>query len=442
MSKTLDISPYLEKLEDATAVEMKGRVTELIGLLIKASVPGARIGEVCDVESEHEGSQLQAEVVGFKNNEALLLPLGDVVDLEMGALVVPTGKALSVPVGDALLGRVLDGLGRPIDGQGDLEGALLASTNRKPPKALSRTLVDQRLETGIRVIDGLNTVGIGQRVGIFSGAGVGKSTLLGMLAGSTGSDVNVIAMIGERGREVREFIENTLGEEELAKSVIIVATSDEPPLMRMKAAYAATTIAESFREEGRNVVFMMDSITRFARALREVGLAVGEPPARSGFPPSVFSELPRLLERTGNSDKGTITAFYNVLVEGGDFTEPIADEVKSILDGHLVLSEELAAAGHFPAVDVTKSVSRVMKGIVDEAHMNDAVRLKDVVASYQSQRELIMIGAYQEGSDSRTDYAISKIGAVNKFLRQDADFHEEFETTLSKMNQIFDAVEF
>ena len=438
MSKSVDLNPYLETIESIVPMEFRGRVTELVGLVIKASVPEAKIGEVCLIRSPDREEELRAEVVGFRNNEALLLPLGEVLDISMGAEVVPTGSTLAVPVGNSLLGRVIDGLGRPIDGKGAITEDLSNPVAAKPPNALLRARVDEVLETGVRAIDGLLSVGLGQRVGIFSGAGVGKSTLLGMIARGAESDVNVIALIGERGREVREFLENDLGEEGLKKSIVVVATSNEPPLLRMKAAYAATAIAEHFREKGMRVVFMMDSVTRFARALREVGLAAGEPPARAGFPPSVFSELPRLLERTGNSENGSITAFYNVLVEGDDHNEPVADEVKSILDGHIVLSSELAAGAHYPAIDVGSSVSRVMNNVVEKDHLEFAQRLRDVIASYERQRDLISVGAYREGSDSRTDFAISKIGIINSFLRQDVSEHSALEVTVDAMQEIFE----
>lgn len=412
-------------------------MTELVGLLIRASVPGARVGELCLIHSPHRAKVLRAEVVGFRGSEVILMPLGDVSDVGMGAEVIPTGTSLTIKVGDALIGRVLDGLGEPLDGKGIIEDAIDKVVSARPPDPMKRQRVTKPLKTGIKAIDGLLTVGEGQRIGIFSAAGVGKSTTLGMLARNTDADVNVIALIGERGREVRDFLEQDLGDEGMKRSVVVVATSNEPSLIRMKAAYVATAIAEYFRDQGKKVLFLMDSITRFARALREVGLAAGEPPARSGFPPSVFSELPRLLERTGNSDKGSITAFYTVLVEGDDMTEPIADETRSILDGHIVLSRKLAAQNHYPAIDINESVSRVMSGIVEPKHLEAAGRLREVLATYEAQKDLILIGAYQKGSDPKTDYAISKIEEVNNFLKQASNEQMSANEAMQKLIRLF-----
>lgn len=417
-SERVDLRPYIDSVDRIPSVRISGRVTELVGLLIKAAVPGARVGELCLIRSPQRTLSLRAEVVGFRGSEAILMPLGEVSDIAMGAEVVPTGRSLTVHVGDELLGHVLDGLGESLDGKLSTEMLAEVPVSRRPPDALKRTRVTTVLETGVRSIDGLLTVGEGQRLGIFSAAGVGKSSLLGMIARNTEADVNVVALIGERGREVRDFLEADLGEEGMKRSVIVVATSNEPSLIRMKAAYVATTIAEYFRDQGKRVMFMMDSVTRFARALREVGLAAGEPPARAGFPPSVFSELPRLLERTGNSDKGSITAFYTVLVEGDDMTEPIADETRSILDGHIVLSRTLASQNHYPAIDINESVSRVMTTVANGDHLQSAGKLREVLATYEEQKDLIYIGAYKKGSDARTDYAISKIDHVNRYLRQ------------------------
>jgi ATP synthase in type III secretion protein N len=433
----LDLQPYISAVDWISSVEVRGRVTELIGLLIRAAVPGARVGELCLIHSPHRAKVLRAEVVGFRGSEVILMPLGDVSDVAMGAEVVPTGTSLTIRVGENLLGRVLDGLGEPLDGKGAIEDAVEKVVAARPPDPMKRQRVTKQLKTGIRALDGLLTVGEGQRIGIFAAAGVGKSTTLGMLARNTESDVNVIALIGERGREVRDFLEQDLGEEGIKRSVVVVATSNEPSLIRMKAAYVATAIAEYFRDQGKKVLFLMDSVTRFARALREVGLAAGEPPARSGFPPSVFSELPRLLERTGNSDKGSITAFYTVLVEGDDMTEPIADETRSILDGHIVLSRKLAAQNHYPAIDVNESISRLMSTIGDARHLESAGRLREVLATYEAQRDLILIGAYKKGSDPKTDYAISKIDAVNKFLKQETHEKMPAEAAIQRLIQLF-----
>ena len=430
---TLSLSKYIESVDWIAPYEVRGRVTDLIGLLIRANVPGARVGEVCLIRSPHQSRSLKAEVVGFRGSEVVLMPLGEISDVATGAEVVSTGKSLRVRVGENLLGRVLNGLGEPIDNLGAIENSAEYDVMGTPPDPMMRERVMKPFATGIRALDGILTVGAGQRVGIFSAAGVGKSTLLGMLARNTEADVNVIALVGERGREVRDFLEHDLGKEGMKRSVVVVATSNEPSLVRLKAAYVATAVAEYFRDQGKKVLLMMDSVTRFARALREIGLARGEPPTRAGFPPSVFSELPKLLERTGNSDKGSITAFYTVLVEGDDMTEPIADETRSILDGHIVLSRKLASAGHYPAIDVNQSVSRVMSSIASDSHVESARRLREILATYEAQKDLIMIGAYKRGSDQKTDYAISKLDAVNQFLRQNV---EEKSPAAQTVNQL------
>jgi type III secretion system H+-transporting two-sector ATPase len=433
----LELQQYIDAIDWLSPVEMRGRVTALVGLLIRAAVPEAHVGELCLIRSPRRAKELKAEVVGFNAGETILMPLGEIQDVAMGAEVIPTGTSLSVSVGEALLGRVLDGLGSPTDGKGPIEHTQEYPVTSRPPAALRRQRVTRVLPTGVRAIDGLLAVGQGQRIGIFSATGVGKSTLLGMLARNTEADVNVIALVGERGREVRDFLEVDLGAEGLSRSVVVVATSNEPSLVRLKAAYVATAIAEYFRDQGKRVVFIMDSVTRFARALREVGLAAGEPPARSGFPPSVFSELPKLLERTGNSDKGSITAFYAVLVEGDDMTEPVADETRSILDGHIVLSRALASAGHYPAIDVGQSVSRVMSNITGEQHLEAARKLREVLATYEAQKDLILIGAYKKGTDPRTDYAVSKLNAVNAFLRQGTHERESAGSAVAQLQRLF-----
>jgi type III secretion system H+-transporting two-sector ATPase len=434
---TLNLQPYIEAIEWLSPFEVRGRVTELVGLLIRAAVPGARVGEVCLVHSPKRTKPLRAEVVGFSGSEVILMPLGDIQDVEMGAEVVPTGQALTVRVSDSLLGRVLDGLGDPFDGKPPIEDGFERSVMSRPPDPMKRKRVLSVLRTGVRALDGLLTVGEGQRVGIFAAAGVGKSTTLGMLARNTEAEVNVICLVGERGREVRDFLEQDLGEEGLKRSVVVVATSNEPSLVRLKAAYVATAVAEYFRDQGKRVLLMMDSVTRFARALREVGLAAGEPPARAGFPPSVFAELPKLLERTGNSEKGSITAFYTVLVEGDDMTEPIADETRSILDGHIVLSRKLAAEGHYPAIDIGHSVSRVMSAVAEKSHIASAQKLREVLATYESQKDLIMIGAYKKGSDKQTDFALSKIEEVNAFLKQGTHEETDWDSSIHRLQQIF-----
>lgn len=434
---TLQLQNYIEAVDWISPFDVRGRVTELVGLLIRANVPGTRVGEVCLIRSPHQAQGLKAEVVGFRGSEVILMPLGDINDVAMGAEVVSTGKSLSVSVGENLLGRVLNGLGEPIDSLGTLEAAAQYDVMSSPPDPMSRERVMKPFATGIRALDGILTTGMGQRVGIFAAAGVGKSTLLGMLARNTEAEINVIALVGERGREVRDFLEHDLGEEGLKRSVVIVATSNEPSLVRMKAAYVATAIAEYFRDQGKKVLLMMDSVTRFARALREVGLARGEPPTRAGFPPSVFSEMPRLLERTGNSDKGSITAFYTVLVEGDDMTEPIADETRSILDGHIVLSRDLASAGHYPAIDIGQSVSRVMSTVASDAHVESARKLREVLATYEANKDLILIGAYKNGSDAKIDYAITKLDAVNEFLQQNVDTNSPAAQTVNQLRKMW-----
>jgi len=435
----LDFSKYFTELEDLSTVEVRGRVTELVGLIVKAAVPNVWVGELCLIKTPHTSQYIKAEVVGFLDNEVLLMPLGDLRYIGMGCEVVPTGLALTVKVGDRMLGRVLNGLGEPIDAEekGPLDCDDEYPVFNEPPDPLKRRRILDHITVGVRAIDGLITCGEGQRIGLFAAAGVGKSTLLGMIARNALAEVNVIALIGERGREVRDFLEKDLGPEGLAKSVIVVATSNTPALVRLKGAYVGTAIAEYFRDRGKKVVLMMDSVTRFARAQREVGLACGEPPARAGYTPSVFSELPKLLERAGNSDKGSITAFYTVLVEGDDMNEPVADEVRSILDGHIILSREMASRGHYPAINVGLSVSRVMNSVVDGEHRKAATKLREVLATYEKERDLIMIGAYQKGSDPRVDYAIAKYDQVNTFLKQPTDEKVGFGETVEKLKDLF-----
>ncbi len=439
-SLNFEVDKLLKGIDSAEPVQVKGKVTEVIGLIVKAKVPNVWVGELCLIKTPHQKEPIKAEVVGFSKNEVLLMPLGDMRYIGMNCEVIPTGNPLMVKVGEKMLGRVLNGLGEPldIDVRGEFEYETEYPVFNNPPDPLKRRRIEKPLPVGIRAIDGLLTCGEGQRVGLFAAAGVGKSTLLGMIARNALAEVNVIALIGERGREVRDFIERDLGPEGLKKSVVVVATSNEPSLVRLKGAYVATAIAEYFRDKGKKVILMMDSVTRFARAQREVGLACGEPPARAGYTPSVFSELPKLLERAGNSDKGSITAFYTVLVEGDDMTEPVADEVRSILDGHIILSRELAARNHYPAINVSHSVSRVMSGIVNDEHKKAASKLREVLATYEKEKDLILIGAYKKGSDPRVDYAIDKIDRVNAFLKQGVYEKETFEGTLKKLREIFE----
>lgn len=419
--------------------KVKGKVTELTGLVVKAVVPNVRIGELCLIHSFYRKQPIKAEVVGFKDNSVLLMPLGDLEGIGPGNDVVPTGNCLMVPVGEELLGRVLDGLGDPLDTEknGPLNPTHFYPVHASPPDPLTRRRITEPISVGIKAIDAVLTTGEGQRIGLFAAAGVGKSVLMGMIARNTEADVNVICLVGERGRELRDFLEQDLGEEGLARSIVVCSTSDQPSLVRSKAAYAATAMAEYFRDQGKKVLFVMDSVTRFARALREIGLAVGEPPARQGFTPSVFSTLPRLLERSGNSAVGSITAFYTVLVEGDDMNEPVADEVRSILDGHVILSRELANRGQYPAINVSESISRVMSHIVDEEHLEAARKLKEVVASYEKERDLIMIGAYESGSNPAVDYAIEKIEEVNNFLKQGIGDRIDFDEAVEGLKGIF-----
>lgn len=411
-------SRYIEHLRHIDPVLVNGKVTQVIGLTVESEGPDASVGDVCYIYPYKSTKPLKAEVVGFRDNKVILMPLGDLHSVGPGCEVVGTGKPLSVQVGYELLGKVLDGLGQPLDGSFLPSRMTHYSTHNTPSNPLKRPRVLEPISVGIRAIDGLLTVGNGQRVGIFAGSGVGKSTLLGMIARNTAADVNVIALIGERGREVLDFIERDLGPEGLARSVVVVATSDQPALIRIKGALIATSIAEFFRDRGLNVMLMMDSVTRFAMAQREVGLAVGEPPATRGYTPSVFAMLPKLLERSGTSPKGSITAFYTVLVDGDDMNEPIADAVRGILDGHIVLNRNLAHKGHFPAIDILASVSRVMKEIVPPEHQEAAQFLNQLLSIYKDSEDLINIGAYQRGSNPEIDMSLKYIQAINEFTRQ------------------------
>lgn len=434
----INLDKYRPIIRQAPVYRVKGKVKELTGLIVRAVVPNVRVGEVCQIQIHQRGKSLKAEVVGFKDKDVLLMPLGDLEGIGPGNEVIPTGDCLRVPVGEGLLGRILDGLGDPIDGKGELVVERYYPVNNAPPDPFKRRRITQPISVGVKAIDATLTTGEGQRVGMFAAAGVGKSTLMGMIARNTEAEINVICLVGERGRELRDFLEKDLGAEGLVRSVVVCSTSDQPSLVRAKAAYVATAIAEYFRDQGMKVLLMMDSVTRFARALREIGLAVGEPPARQGYTPSVFSTLPKLLERSGNSDKGSITAFYTVLVEGDDMNEPVADEVRSILDGHIVMSRALANQGHYPAIDVSQSVSRVMSNIVGEDHEMAARKLKEVIASYEKERDLIMIGAYESGSNPQVDYAIEKIEEVNEFLKQRTDDKVELTEAVDQLIQIFE----
>ena len=415
-----DLTRYQKAIVHLHPTQLSGRVVQVVGLTIEAVGVDAQVGEVCEILS-FGTNILLSEVVGFRNERTLLMPLGDMQGIQPGSPVNPTRSVFRAPVGKVLLGRVLDGLGKPLDGKGPLGEVETMPIYAAAPHPLTRQPISQPLVTGVRAIDGLLTVGKGQRIGIFSGSGVGKSVLLGSLARNARSDISVIGLVGERGREVQEFIERDLGPEGLKRSVVVVATSDQPALVRMKAAWVATTIAEHFRSQGADVIFMMDSVTRFAMAQREVGLAIGEPPASKGYTPSVFSLLPKLLERAGTSVNGSITGFYTVLVEGDDFNEPISDSVRSILDGHISLSRDLAARNHYPAVDVLRSISRVMPYVTTVEHRRYAAEMRKLMATYEKARDLVNIGAYVHGSDPEIDASLAALSKINAFLQQSAE---------------------
>lgn len=402
MIESIDLSKYIRKINEKRFIKFTGKITKVTGLTIESNGPIATIGELCNIYPHDKNEPVPAEVVGFKDDKILLMPLGDMEGIASGSKVVATGKSLRVNVGEELVGRVLDGLGNPIDDKGLIKTERTYPVSNFPPNPLERTLVKEPLSLGIKVIDGLLTCGKGQRIGIFAGSGVGKSTLMGMVARNSSADINVIGLIGERGREVREFLQKDLKEEGLKKSVVVVVTSDQPALIRVKGALVTTAIAEYFRDQGKNVLLLMDSVTRFAMAQREIGLAIGEPPVTRGFTPSVFALLPKLLERAGTSSKGTITGLYTVLVDGDDLNEPITDAVRGILDGHIILSRKLANQNHYPAIDVLASVSRVMPNIVKEEHLKMANSIKNIMAVYRESEDLINIGAYKRGTDRKS----------------------------------------
>ena len=414
-----------------------GRVTRIVGLTLESQGPDVVMEDMCRVSSKDHKISVLCEVIGFKEDHVILMPYDDISGIGVGSTVENTGAKFQVKVGNKLLGMKLDGLGEPMDGS-ELRTAVTYPSEAPPPDPLTRAIIDEPLTLGVKAVDGLLTIGKGQRIGIFAGSGVGKSTLLGMFARNTKADINVIALIGERGREVREFIERDLGEEGMARSVVVIATSDKPALTRKKAAMTATAIAEYFRDEGKDVLLMMDSLTRFSMAQREIGLAAGEPPVSRGYPPSVYSEMPKLLERSGKSDKGSITGLYTVLVDGDDFNEPITDTARGVLDGHIILSRALGAKGHYPAIDVLQSISRCMSSIVTKEQKQLAARLKTVMATYNESEDLINIGAYKAGANKNIDYAIEKIDAVNAFLTQDTDAKYSFEDTVDELKSIFE----
>lgn len=426
-----------DALKQKTYFKRLGKVVNVVGLTIESNGPDAKLDDLCRIiVDKDENRFIMAEVIGFKDGKTLLMPFETTEGIGSGCIVENMGYPLSVSVGEDMLGLTLDGLGRPIDGS-EYIGTDTYRIDAPSPDPLSREIITEPLPLGVKAVDGLITLGKGQRIGIFAGSGVGKSTLLGMFARNTKADINVIALIGERGREVREFIERDLGEEGMKRSVLVVATSDKPALVRRKAAQTATAIAEYFRDQGNDVLLMMDSLTRFSMAQREIGLASGEPPVTRGYPPSVYAEMPKLLERAGNSDKGSITGLYTVLVDGDDFNEPITDTARSILDGHIMLDRKLGHKNHYPAIDVLQSISRCMSQIATSEHKAAAGKLKNVLATYNEAEDLINIGAYKSGANKNIDYAIEKIDAINEFLCQDVDSKYSFDEELDMLKGLF-----
>jgi len=427
---SIDFDRYRQRARACRPLKAEGSVTEVVGLTIEVRGIRAQIGELCYLLPQERTERIPAEVVGFRQDCTLVMPLGELEGIRPGTRVISTQNTFRVPVGEELLGRVVDGLGQPMDGGKPILSAQSYPATNAAPHPLKRTPIRQPLVTGVRAIDGLLTIGKGQRIGIFAGSGVGKSTLLGAIARSARSDVSVVGLIGERGREVQEFIDRDLGPEGMKRSVVVASTSDQPALVRLKGAWVATAIAEYFRDQGLDVTLLMDSVTRFAMAQREIGLAIGEPPARKGYTPSVFGLLPRLLERAGTSEKGSITGFYTVLVEGDDFNEPISDAARSILDGHVMLTRDLAAENHYPAIDVLQSISRLMTTVADREHQERAAYVKEILAVYTKARDLINIGAYQPGSSAEIDEAIAVMPAIQEFLRQSTE-PSSFDETVS-----------
>ncbi len=427
----------VEKINNAETISYIGKIENLVGMSIEASGTRAAAGDICNILSSDTGAKIMAEVVGFKKDRILLMPYANMSGISAGNFVRNTGRRLSLTMGSFLKGRVIDALGNPIDGKGDFVGGVQYCVQDKEHiNPLSRPPIKERMEFGVKAIDGLLTIGKGQRIGIFAGSGVGKSTLMGMIAKNVKADINVIALVGERGREVLEFIERDLGEEGMSRSVVVVATSDQPAMLRKQCPAVATGIAEYFKDQGMDVLLMMDSLTRFAMAQREIGLAVGEPPVARGYTPSIYAELPRLLERSGNFEKGSITGVYTVLVEGDDTNEPIADTVRGILDGHIVLSRKLASANHFPAIDVSNSVSRLMVEIVSEEHRACAAKLRDSLSTYEKSEDLVSIGAYKEGSNPKLDVALKKINGIQDFLKQEVNESFSYEKTKNMLELV------
>jgi len=436
--KTIELKKYSDYLAKFDTLERAGRVTKIVGLAVEATGPSSRIGDVCEMYTLDNSRSMRAEIVGFRDGQTLLMPFGSLEGIGLGSYVVYTGKTLRVPVGKELVGRILDALGNPFDDLPEPKIDAWYPADSAPPNPLTRDRIKEVLPLGVKAIDSMLTVGRGQRLGIFAGSGVGKSTLLGMMARYAVADVNVIVLVGERGREVRDFIEKDLGEEGLRKSVLVIATSDQPALLRLKCAMTGTAVAEFFRDQGLKVLLLMDSLTRFAMAQREIGMAAGEPPVSRGFPPSVFAILPKLLERSGMSDKGSITGLYTVLVEGDDMNEPISDTVRGILDGHIVLSRAIANSNHYPPIDVLGSVSRVMPDIVSREHLSEFGTIKNMIAVYREAEDLINIGAYREGANPEIDRSVKLHNPIQGFLKQDMLEHYSFDETLDMMKGILE----
>jgi flagellum-specific ATP synthase len=428
----------LSSLNQLNPLRVRGKVTKIVGLVIEGYCPQATIGSICEIMSLYDRSSIWAEVVGFRETVALLMPLGEIHGLGIGSLIRVLDVNAYVKVGQSLLGRVVDAMAEPLDGKGPLKCNEQQELYRLPPSPMNRSQITEILDLGVRSLNGLLTCGKGQRMGIMAGSGVGKSVLLGMVARNTKADINIIALIGERGREVKEFVENDLGEKGLSRSVVVTATSDQSPLLRMRGAFSAMAMAEYFCAKGKSVLLMMDSVTRFAMAMREIGLAVGEPPTTKGYTPSVFSRLPKLLERAGNfTGMGSITGLFSVLVEGDDMNEPVADAVRSILDGHIVLSRDLAAKNHYPAIDILQSSSRVMRKLVDDDHLQMSVKIREILAVYSEQEDLINIGAYKNGANPKIDMALKYIELVNRFLCQDIMEKSSMKQTLEDLKKLF-----
>ncbi len=433
----MDFAAAIQSVRDADLVAVSGRVSQVIGMVVESHGPGLPVGSMCEISTYRGEGSIPAEVVGFRGDEVLLMPLGEMRGVEPGSVIRQAAAAATVPVADTLLGRVIDGLGNPVDGKGPLPVGSQYPLYAEPLNPMERERILEPVDVGVRAINGLLTLGKGQRIGIMAGSGVGKSTLLGMIARHTAADVSVIALIGERGRELKDFIERDLGPEGLARSVVVVATSDQPPLVRMRGAYMATAIAEYFRDRGRDVIMMMDSVTRFAMSSREVGLAIGEPPTSRGYTPQVFSQLPKLLERAGTcTGKGSITGIYTVLVEGDDMNEPIADAVRSIVDGHIVLSRDLASEGHYPAIEILGSISRCMSDVMDKPHVLRARRFLETLAVYRKSEDLINIGAYAKGSNPKIDHALEMIDGLNGYLCQDVDERASLEDSAAALTAL------